>query len=361
MNGDRRSSSVVDWDVASSTARALLRRSSALDDEIQRQVEEEFVVATRRAEELVSEVTGLHSRSGHARAVTVSRSQWVDANLASFQRMLRPMLDSSTTSGWARALRTTAVGQQVSGAEVGALLAWLSSRVLGQYDIVPGTPEGNDAIYYVAPNIVSVERRHGFAPGDFRLWIAVHEVTHRMQFTGVEWMEEHFLDLLERATAITVDPSSMIDGARRVITAVRAGENPLGESGLIGLVASSEQLGTVREIQAFMSLLEGHADVVMSAVGDDVIPGATRFAKVLSERRQNVRGGAKLLQQLLGIEAKLRQYRDGEHFVETVIAAEGVRGFSRVWERPEHLPTLDEIHDPHIWLARVVGSVTPTS
>jgi putative hydrolase len=110
-----------------------------------------------------------------------------------------------------------------------------------------------------------------------------------------------------------------------------------------------------------MSLLEGHADVVMGAVGDDVIPGASRFAKVLSDRRESAKGGAKFVQQLLGIEAKLRQYKDGERFIEAVVDVQGMAGFSRVWASKENLPTIEEIAEPELWMMRIAGSVSPTA
>ena len=361
MRTNRNGTSSVDWKVASAAARKALSWKPPLDPEVFAEVEADFTEATQRAEALVAEVTGLRPAAGHARAVTLDCPEWVDANLASFERLLRPAMDKHAGSGWSRLVREMPVGQQAAGLEVGFLLAWMSCRVLGQYDILPGTPAGEDAVYYLAPNIVGVERRHGFAPRDFRLWIAVHEVTHRVQFTGVEWMERYFLDLVERATSISFDSSAVLDSVNLIVAAARRGENPLRDGGIVGLLASGEQLATVHEAQALMSLLEGHADVVMGSVGDDVIPGASRFASVLSERRTKARGGAKFLQQLLGIEAKLRQYRDGERFVESVIEQCGTAGFSRVWERAENLPTAEEIRDPGRWVERVDGRVATPS
>jgi coenzyme F420 biosynthesis associated uncharacterized protein len=361
MNEARHERSSVDWELAAATARRALTWKPPLADDVRLAVEADFVELTKRAEDLVGEVTGLRPPSGHARSRTVDRAEWVDANLASFSRVLAPVLDREPTSPIARAMRRSPIGQQAAGVEVGLLLSWMSTRVLGQYDALPGGPEGKDAVYYVAPNIVGIEQRHGFAPRDFRLWIAVHEVTHRFQFTAVEWMEPYFLGLVERATGISFDASTVLESLSRLVAAARAGENPLGESGIIGLIASADQLVTVREAQALMSLLEGHADIVMGSVGDDVIPGATRFAKVLSDRRARAKGSAKFIQQLLGVEAKLRQYRDGEGFVEAVIAERGVAGFSQVWQRPENLPSLEEIRSPERWLARVGGSVSPTA
>lgn len=359
MSEHRHDHTAVDWDVASASARKALSWKDPLDEGVRLEVEADFSELTRQAEALVTEVTGLRPVHGHAKAVTLDRPEWVDANLSSFERLLRPMLENQKTSAFSKVMAKTTLGRQAAGVEIGLLLAWMSSRVLGQYDALPGSVDGDDAIYYVAPNIVGIERRHGFAPRDFRLWIAVHEVTHRMQFTGVEWMQAYFLGLIDRATAISFDASTLLDSLSRLVAAARSRENPLRENGIVALLATSDQLVTVREAQALMSLLEGHADMVMGAVGDDVIPGASRFAKVLTDRRESAKGGAKFVQQLLGIEAKLRQYKDGERFVEAIIAAGGMDTFSRVWANEESLPTIEEIREPERWMRRVAGSVSP--
>jgi coenzyme F420 biosynthesis associated uncharacterized protein len=268
--------------------------------------------------------------------------------------MTERLLESSP-----RAARSS-VAREAAGVEVGLLLAWISSRVLGQYDLLPGEEtDGDDAIYYVAPNIVALERRHGFAPTEFRLWIAVHEVTQRLQFTGVPWMRAHFLDLVDRGTSVRPpDARAILESLRRAASEIREGRNPLAEGGVVGLIASSEQLETLHEAQALMSLLEGQGDVVMATVGKDHIPGSERFARVLAERRSSASGPTKLVQQLLGMEAKIRQYRDGELFVEAVLEEGGEALFRRLWEGPEMLPTMSEVRDPAAWVARV-GARSP--
>src|SRR5438309_2722993 len=159
---------------------------------------------TSRAEGLVEAETGLRSLAGPARARVADRAMWVDANVASFQRLLRPVLDKLServSSGGRLSPVPVSVTRHITGAELGLVLGWMSGRVLGQYDqllIEDESPEDQDIVYYVGPNVVGVERKYGFQPAQFRLWLALHEVTHRMQFTGVPWLRQHFLGLVER-------------------------------------------------------------------------------------------------------------------------------------------------------------------
>jgi coenzyme F420 biosynthesis associated uncharacterized protein len=358
MSPNRGDGELIGWDLAERVARRSLGFTPSLPIETFLQVQADFTEATARAEELVAEVTGLVTSAGPVQAIATDRAGWVHANLGSFRRLLQPvttrLLESSPRAG------RSELAREAAGVEVGLLLAWISSRVLGQYDLLPGEETtGDDAIYYVAPNIVALERRHGFSPREFRLWIAVHEVTHRLQFTGVPWMREHFLDLVQRGTNVAPpDAHAILESVRRAAGEIRQGRNPLAEGGVVGLIASSEQLATLHEAQALMSLLEGQGDVVMATVGRDHIPGAARFAKVLAERRSSASGPTKLVQQLLGMEAKIRQYRDGELFVEAVLEEGGEPLFRRLWEGPEMLPSMPEVRDPAAWVARV-GARSP--
>ena len=174
----------------------------------------------------------------------------------------------------------------------------MSTRVLGQYDqllIEDEHPEDQDIVYYVGPNVLSIERRYGFPPREFRLWLALHEVTHRAQFTGVPWMRDHFLALVERTLAgVDPDPKQLLAALRRSVDEIRAGRNPLDEGGLLTLIAGPEQYAAIQEIGGLMSLLEGHGDITMDRAGADRIPSAAWFSQVLKERRRQ-RGLAKLL------------------------------------------------------------------
>lgn len=350
----------VDWGVAERVAVRVAGREPLADSYHYDRLTADFEAATARAEELVAEATGLRSATGAARARVVTRDEWVHANLASFQRLLRPLIDkvaerldragplSSLTSGFSR---------RAAGAEVGALLGWMAGRVLGQYDLLiieDEDPDDQDLVYYVGPNVLALEKRYGFPPDELRLWLALHEVTHRAQFTGIPWLRGYFLSLVHRTLdAVEPDPRRIIDALGRVVEDLRAGRNPLDEGGLAVLFASPDQRELFGRIGGLMSLLEGHGDVTMDRAGRHVIPSAPRFAKALRERRRRARGVAKLVQRATGIDAKLKQYRQGEAFIAYVEKHAGPTGLDAAWRGPEWLPTLAEIRTPQEWLDRI--------
>ncbi len=183
----------VSWELARRVAAQALRLAPLLEDDTRRSFAADIEDAAIRAEGLVATTTGLISAAGPPNAVVVDRLGWVDANIASFRRLLNPLAARLADRPRLMPSVSSPAGAAVSGAEVGLVLAWLSSRVLGQYDLFASEEEGSDAVYFVAPNIIAIERRHAFPPQEFRLWIAIHELTHRAQFTGVPWMREYFL------------------------------------------------------------------------------------------------------------------------------------------------------------------------
>jgi coenzyme F420 biosynthesis associated uncharacterized protein len=323
-----------------------------LDSEARARLDQDFEEVTAQAEDLVIAETGLRPATGAARGRVVDRAEWIGTNLRSFRRLLDPVLEQLETTRLPGPLQGAA--RAVAGAQLGTVLGWMSTRVLGQYDIL--LAEGDDSgdfVSYVGPNVVALERRNGFPSRQFRLWIALHEVTHRCQFTGVGWLKPHFLSLVDQALAgMAPDPRRFAEALRRAAAAARQGKNPIEEAGLLGLVAPPEQLEVIKKIQAMMSLLEGHGDVTMDRAGAGAVPDAAWFGRVMRERRRRASRPARLLQQLLGIEAKLRQYEQGENFIRVVEAEGGGEALTRVWEGPEQLPTLEEIRDPRTWLAR---------
>ncbi|MBI2710823.1 MAG: zinc-dependent metalloprotease [Actinobacteria bacterium] len=314
----------------------------------------DFAELTRTAEEQVAEATGLHSLAGPARARVTDRAGWVRGNIKSFQRLLRPVSDKL---GERMTGPMAPVARRIAGAEVGAMLGWMSSRVLGQYDLLvieEEDPEEQDLVSYVGPNILALEKRYAFPPREFRLWLALHEVTHRAQFTGVPWMREHFLGLVTSTVeSIDTDPKAFLDNIARAAAEVRKGRNPLDEGGLVAVFASPAQREVLERVSGLMSLLEGHGDITMDRAGAADIPNAGRFAQVLRQRRQQLNPAIRLLTKLIGLEAKMKQYEEGERFIEAVERAGGEHILDVAWERAENLPTLAEIRDPQAWLARV--------
>ncbi|MGH8998602.1 MAG: zinc-dependent metalloprotease [Acidimicrobiia bacterium] len=347
----------IDWDLAGRLAQRIAGRDPLESSYLVTSLQEEFTEITHRAEELVGDFTGLRPEAP-ATTLVLDRQGWVSANIASFRHTLEPL--TRRVADRLAQSRIAPVGRGVAGAELGVLLGFLAQRVLGQYDLLVADPSSadparseGDAVYYVGPNILGLEKRFGFRPADFRLWIALHEVTHRAQFRAVPWMKPYFLSLVERSLEmIEPNPKRLVQVAERVAQAVRHGRNPLDDGGLISLFASDEQRGLIDQIQALMSLLEGHGNFVMDAVGATHVTGAERMSAVLSARRQS--GGlSRQIRKLMGIEMKMRQYETGRRFLEEVEDQAGLGAVDVAWRGAEFLPTLDELEDPAEWLSRV--------
>ena len=346
---------VIAWDLAQKVAVRFAGREPFADSYHYAALTPDFDELTAIAEQRVAETTGLVSAAGPARARVADRPAWIAANLASFQRLLRPLTERLGERMGGGPLAP--VTQKIAGAEVGALLGWMSTRVLGQYDLLVAEdedPEDQDLVYYVGPNVLALEKRFAFPPREFRLWLALHEVTHRAQFTGIPWLRRHYLGLVDEVVgAVDPDPKRFLAAVGRVADDIREGRNPLDEGGLAAVLAGPEQRQALDRVAGLMSLLEGHGDVTMDRAGADRIPSAPRFGRVLRQRRQQANGVARLLQRLLGLEAKLAQYEQGERFIEAIEKVGGPDALDTVWEDPGRLPTLAEIRDPDRWLARI--------
>jgi coenzyme F420 biosynthesis associated uncharacterized protein len=350
----------VDWQLAAKVATRVAGREPFADSYHWDSLEPDFAEFTAEAEELVAQATGLRSLTGQARARVTDRPGWIHANVASFQRLLRPLTDKVEPRLGNRPLAPIARG--IAGAELGMLLGWMATRVLGQYDLLvieDENPEDQDIVYYVGPNVLALEKRFAFPPREFRLWLALHEVTHRAQFTGIEWMRPHFLSLVEATVdLLDPDPQRFVEALKRITEALREGKKPLDDGGLAVLFAGPAQREVLDRLSGLMSLLEGHGDVTMDRAGADLIPSAERFGRVLRARRKQVRGPARMIQRMLGLEAKLSQYEQGEQFIAAVEAVGGTALLDRAWETPEHLPTLAEIRDPQGWIDRLADAAS---
>ncbi|HEY5076838.1 MAG TPA: zinc-dependent metalloprotease [Acidimicrobiia bacterium] len=360
-DGEGRAPDPVDWDTARRVARFVAGADPLADSYLAASLQTDFGVLTVRAEDLVEGYTGLRA-PGHASARVLDRRDWVESNIASMRSLLDPLMQRFGARMVHNPLAP--VSRRIAATEMGGLLGYLAKRVLGQYDLLvpdgpdtvaagpPGEPTG-DAVYYVGANILSLEKRFAFRPRDFRLWIAIHEVTHRAQFTGVPWMRGYFLGLVREALELVdPDPRTMLRAVSTAVDEVRAGRNPLDEGGLVGLFASPAQRGVLGQVQALMSVLEGHGNVVMDDLGREHVAGQERMSRVLSQRRK-MGGITGTMQKLLGIEQKMKQYEVGEQFVRGVYEIGGRRAFDAVWHSPQNLPTVAELDEPARWLARV--------
>ncbi|WP_031077395.1 zinc-dependent metalloprotease [Streptomyces sp. NRRL S-118] len=363
---------MVDWSLAVATATRLVRPGPEVSRDEARAVVAELRRHAKASEEHVRAYTRMIPE-GHEPEDTpilvVDRPGWIRANVAGFRELLKPLLEKMQERRAASPGGAVlgAVGGKVTGVELGMLLSFLASRVLGQYEtFAPATRElpagehGGGRLLLVAPNIVHVERELDVAPHDFRLWVCLHEETHRTQFTGVPWLRDHLQGEIQSFLSATdVDPMTVLERLREAAQTL-AGARPEGEEdedggrSLVELVQTPEQREILGRLTAVMSLLEGHADYVMDGVGPQVVPSVAEIREKFQQRR--ARGASRLdlaLRKLLGLDAKLRQYRDGEKFVRAVVDEVGMDGFNRVWTSPNTLPTKAEIAKPADWVARV--------
>ncbi|WP_236243234.1 zinc-dependent metalloprotease [Streptomyces sp. CC228A] len=369
--GGAASYGMVDWNLAVATATRFVRPGPEVSRDEARQVVAELRRHAKASEEHVRGFTRMIP-DGHEPADTpvlvVDRPGWIRANVAGFRELLKPLLDkmAERRSGTPGGAVAGAVGGKVTGVELGMLLSFLASRVLGQYETfapatgeLPTGPDGAGRLLLVAPNIVHVERELAVDPHDFRLWVSLHEETHRTQFTGVPWLRDHLQGEIQSFLGATdVDPATVLERLREAAQAL-TGARPEddGDDGgrsLVDLVQSPEQREILGRLTAVMSLLEGHADYVMDGVGPQVVPSVLEIREKFQQRR--ARGASRLdqaLRKLLGLDAKLRQYRDGERFVRAVVEDVGMDGFNRVWTSPNTLPTKAEIARPEDWITRV--------
>jgi coenzyme F420 biosynthesis associated uncharacterized protein len=293
---------------------------------------------------MVEEETGL-TAAGEPAVEVVTRKQWAETNVAVFSQLLAPAEE--------KIKKANPVASRVVAAEMGAVLGFLARKVLGQYELVlPGKGESGDVVYLVGANVLAMERSHQFRPSEFRLWIALHECAHRLQFVGVPWLRGYFLDLVGELVASAVpEPGKWARIMADVRKATDSGEPIIGETGLFGLFASSSQKDLLERVQALMSLLEGHGHVVMDRIGRRELASQQRMSSVLRQRRKDPRTATFL--RLTGLEMKMRQYEQGEKFVLKVEREAGWSALDRVWDGPDSLPNLAEINEPMLWLSRV--------
>jgi coenzyme F420 biosynthesis associated uncharacterized protein len=354
---------MIDWDLAVSTASRMAGPGPVITRPEAEAAVTELRADADRSTGLVRDFTGLVATDATAPVLVVDRTGWIQANADAFAELIGPLIEKLQSRRGAPSALTQAVGSKVTGLEVGGLLGFMSSKVLGQFDPFytgPGLAEGSGPstgrLLLVAPNIVHVENELHVDPTDFRLWVCLHEETHRVQFTAVPWMRDHLRSEMELLVGgVDLDPGRVAamlgDGLKRIGDVVRGQD----DASLLDVFSTPEQREVMDRITGVMSLLEGHADVVMDGVGPGVIPSVDRIRAKFDERRKGAGTLDRLLRRLLGLDAKMAQYRDGAVFVRGVVDRVGMAGFNAVWSEPAHLPSKAEIGDPQAWVRRVHG------
>lgn len=343
----------VDWQFAATVGRRLARPGPPSSDYTRRQVIDELVGAAAKAEPLVRDVTGLVAGgfdTGQVPAARiVDRPEWVAAAAESMRVMMNG----------AEKPRGFLTGR-VTGAQTGAVLAYVSSGILGQYDPF-ATDNGARAgcLLLVYPNVIAVERQLRIEPSDFRLWVCLHEVTHRVQFTANPWLPDYMSQALGLLTRDAGDDlgevvSRLADYARNRGNQ-NSDANSAGILGLVRAVQSEPQRHALDQLLVLGTLLEGHADHVMDAVGPIAVPSVATIRRRFDERRHRKQPPLqRLLRALLGLDAKLSQYTRGKAFVDHVVGQVGMARFNAIWAGPETLPLPIEIEEPQRWIDRVL-------
>jgi coenzyme F420 biosynthesis associated uncharacterized protein len=379
---------MIDWELAISTGVRFARQGPNVSLAEARAVVAELRGLTAVVQQPVRDVTGLVSQGSIGPVAVVDRPGWIRANVGGFRVVLEPLADRLAERGTSvpGAGVMGAVGSRVTGVQAGLILAYLSARVLGQYELflppgegtAPANGSGNGSpahgsngngatadaaalngsgvgrLTLVAPNIVLVERELGVDPHDFRRWVCLHEETHRVQFTSVPWLRGYVQGLMtEFLLASDMDPTAIADRLRAaagaVAGAVRGGD---GQT-LVEAIQTPQQRELLDKLTAVMTLVEGHGDYVMDAVGPQVVPSVANIREKFSNRRGSAGRVEQVIRRILGIDLKMKQYAEGSRFVTAVVEQAGMAHFNKIWTSPETLPTRDELASPATWLDRV--------
>jgi coenzyme F420 biosynthesis associated uncharacterized protein len=376
---------MIDWDVAISTGVRFARQGPQVSLADARAVVAELRGLTAVVQQPVRELTGLTSQGAVGPVAVVDRPGWIKANVGGFRVVLEPLAEKLAERGNSLPAAGSvlgSIGSRATGMQAGLILAYLSSRVLGQYELfLPpgegGAPSANGTSHgtangtasgvngnssgsgvgrltLVAPNIVMVERELGVDPHDFRRWVCLHEETHRVQFTSVPWLRGYVQGMMtEFLLASDLDAGAILDRMRSAATAVADAVRGSESESLIEAMQTPAQRALLDKLTAVMTLVEGHGDYVMDAVGPQVVPSVAEIRERFSHRRGSAGRVEQILRRILGIDLKMKQYEQGSQFVSTVVAEAGMAGFNKVWASPETLPTRAELAEPREWLERV--------
>ncbi|MDG5484455.1 zinc-dependent metalloprotease [Mycolicibacterium gadium] len=339
----------VDWKFAADVGQKLARPGPDASDYTRRQVIDQLAESSRNAEVPVREVTGLIEGGAIPEARIVDRPQWIKAATHSMRVMTGGTEEPKSF-----------IGGRITGVQTGAVLAYVSQGILGQYD-----PFGSDGgeLLLVYPNVIGVERQLRVDPSDFRLWVCLHEVTHRVQFRANPWLADHMSQSLAVLTQDAGDDIGQMVGRlagylrsrRDYVVDAETEPNSSGMIGLMRAVQAEPQRKALDQLLVLGTLLEGHADHVMDAVGPKVVPSVATIRRRFDERRQRKQPPLqRIMRALLGFDAKLSQYTRGKAFVDHVVSRVGMTRFNAVWSSPETLPLPLEIDKPQRWIDRVL-------
>lgn len=358
---------MIDWTISRYIAR-LAAGSEPLPDlgvDVQKM--------SKEAERHLVEYTQLHPTTELPSAEILDRREWAEMNLDVMSQLLDPVSKRMGVKLEEKAKKKTdstgknpspvtemflkAAGAFAVSAEVGAVLGYMSQRVLGQVEAALLTPTGPTRLVFVGPNLDQAVARMNVDRESFIGWVVLHELTHVYQFVGVPWLRGHLRDQMQeylKTVELRLDDekASSIPDIEQIQAAISGG-------GIMALVQSKEQREIMQQLQATMALVEGYAEHVMDAVGEDVLPQYTGLRDAMDSRRGSRSAPERLLQKLLGLDMKMKQYEDGKVFCDHVADHYGIDMLNRCWDSSENIPTGDEVADADLWVRRINGGSLP--
>jgi coenzyme F420 biosynthesis associated uncharacterized protein len=341
---------MVDW----SLARRVAGFAGATEGSTE--VGVDVIAAAARLEPEVAGYTGLDPQGNAPAAEVVDRAGWADANLTTFSHLLQPIADRMSErlgrAGPIAGPLRLAAGATIA-AEVGLVTGYMSQRVIGQFELSLIQPEAPTRLLFVAPNVRKAVAELGVDRDAFTDWIVLHELTHVMQFTGVPWLRSHLGGLL-RAYLDTVEVQINTGAAGGLPSMPNIQElvERFRQGGLMALIQTREQRDLMDSLQPVMAVLEGYSEHVMDALGATLVSDHEKLREAMDRRRQSRSAPERLLQKLLGLDMKMRQYEHGKRFCDAVVEQAGIDGLNVVWRSPDDMPSVAELDDPAAWVRR---------
>jgi coenzyme F420 biosynthesis associated uncharacterized protein len=356
------SAGLIDWDQARGIAINMNRGQTLTAPERER-LDDYYRELGDRCIPLVRDFTGVNLPKAPDQTFAFDRIDWINANLEAFKVMFAPIeaLNSETAGSSFAARLWGGINRNVISAEVGLMLGYLARRVLGQYDLalLGREPVTTGKLYYVEPNIAMVERALHLPKDEFRMWLALHEVTHAFEFEGHDWVRPHFNSLLERYFEhFKADVEQLRQGWRGMKAIVdRARSKDRGDASWIEAMMVPEQRAIFNEMQALMCIVEGYSNYVMNGVGKQLLPSYESIAAKFEQRKRERGFAEQLFARLTGLDMKMAQYRLGEEFIDRIASEHGKAAVDRIWASADNMPTMDEIRHPERWMVRVLAPV----
>jgi coenzyme F420 biosynthesis associated uncharacterized protein len=320
---------------------------------------EQYTRLVEQSEPLIAEYLGVSLPEPIKHVYVVDRREWLEANFTSFETIFAPIEKLYLEMNARQGSFGSTLGQinsKVIGAQMGVLLGFLARRVLGQYDLSLLSPDikSRGSLYFVEPNIARVQQNMGLSDEDYRLWIALHETTHVFQFEAYPWVRPYFNELLGQFLGQVNSHMETLGVSVPQMINRLLGNRSNGQH-WVERVLSNDQQKVFDQIQALMSIVEGYSNHMMNSIGEKLLPSFQEIERRMNDRQQNRPLLEELFNRITGMDLKMAQYKQGEEFVLDVVATHGLEFMNQVWEKPENLPTMEEIRNPRMWVERMGG------